>query len=73
MTGRSAAKTAGAVAVVAIVLLGAAFAWLRCSPRRVPPGQPPLATLGPGSLAEFRDTFNAGEGNVRVLAMLSPT
>ena len=73
MTTRSAAKAAGVFGAVAIVLVGAAFAWVRYSPRRVPRGQPPLSTLGPGSLAEFRDAFNAGEGSIRVLAMLSPT
>jgi len=65
-----------------VVLAGAALAgaltvgallWLRYAPRRVPQGQPPLATLSPGSLPAFRDVFNASEGQVRVLVLLSPT
>jgi hypothetical protein len=62
------------VAGAAIVLLAtAAFAWLRWAPRRVPAGQPPLATLAPDSLQGFHATFNAAHGRVRVLALLSPT
>jgi hypothetical protein len=59
--------------IAAVVVSVAAFAWLKLAPRRVPPGQPPLATLGSGSLPMFRDAFNAADGEVRVLAMLSPT
>jgi hypothetical protein len=61
------------VAVAAIVVCLAVFAWMRFSPRHVPPGQPPLATIRADSVPAFRDTFNAAEGEVRVLAMLSPT
>jgi hypothetical protein len=57
--------------MVAVCL--AALAWIKLAPRRVPEGQPPLATIGPESLADFRAAFNASEGEVRVLAMLSPT
>ena len=62
------------VALAVVMVLGAgAFAWLKLSPRRVPEGQPPLSTLEAGSLADFRATFNAAEGEIRVLALLSPT
>lgn len=64
------------IAVVAILLVAAGvatLAWLRLAPREVPSGQPRLTTLGQGSLATFRDAFNASEGKVRILAMLSPT
>lgn len=60
------------VAAVVVVCV-AVFAWLRLAPRSVPAGQPPLATIGPDSLADFRAAFNASDGEVRVLAMLSPT
>ena len=56
-----------------VVLCLAAFAWMRWAPRRVPQGQPPLATLGENSLPAFREVFNANEGQVRIVAMLSPT
>ena len=50
-----------------------AYAWLQLSPRRVPEGQPPLTRLRADSLPAFRDAINASEGEVRVIAMLSPT
>lgn len=58
--------------LIGIVLL-ASYAWLRFAPRRVPEGQPPLVTVEPGQLETVRDAFNASRGEVRVLAMLSPT
>ena len=61
------------VAATAIVVCVAVFAWLKLSPRRVPQGQPALATIGAGSLPDFRDAFNAADGEVRILALLSPT
>ena len=60
--------------LAALVLLGTgAFAWMKLAPRRVPDGQPPLATLGPESLDGFREAFHTGQGRVRILALLSPT
>ena len=65
---------AAAVGLAAVLVLSVAgYAWMKLAPRRVPEGQPPLETLHAGSLAAFRDAFNAGEGKVRVLALLSPT
>lgn len=60
-----------ALVVVAAVL--AAYAWIHYAPRRVPEGQPPLATVASGKLDGLRERFNAGGGAIRVLAMLSPT
>ena len=66
---KSALIFAAAIAVVAV----AALLWLKLAPRQVPPGQPPLATLNASSVPAFRDAFNAGDGEVRILALLSPT
>ena len=66
-------KTILVLVITVVVICAGVFAWLKFAPRRVPPGQPPLATLGAGSLSVFKDTFNAADGEVRVLAMLSPT
>jgi len=63
------AVLAAAAAVVSL----AAFTWVKLAPRRVPSGQPPLATLTSHSLPGFRTAFNASEGEVRILALLSPT
>jgi hypothetical protein len=70
---KSALKAGFALITILLVVCLAAFAWIRLAPRRVPDGQPPLETIGPGSLQSFRAAFNANEGEVRVLAMLSPT
>ena len=66
----------GRAILVLTAILGvaaAALLWIALAPRRVPAGQPPLVTLDPDSLASFRDAFNASPGEVRVLALLSPT
>jgi hypothetical protein len=63
-----------ALAAAAIVLAAAAgLLWLRLAPRETPAGQPPLATLEPGSLDPLRAAFNLHTGKTRVLALLSPT
>lgn len=61
------------LAAAAILVCTAVYAWLKLAPRRVPVGQPPLATIRADSVPAFRDTFNAAEGEVRLLVMLSPT
>jgi len=73
LTPRTALKSILVFLAVIVVITVAAFAWLKLAPRRVPMGQPLLATLHAGSLPAFRDAFNAGEGEIRVLALLSPT
>ena len=66
---RSTLWVTGSVIVVGL----AVFAWLKFAPRRVPPGQPALVTIGADSLPAFKAAFNAADGEVRILAMLSPT
>ena len=70
---RKVLKGALIVVAAALVLSATAFAWVKWAPRRVPAGQPALATLNADSLATFRGSFNAAAGDVRVLALLSPT
>ena len=69
----TARKVLLAIVAVVIVALLATATWLAVAPRRVPSGQPPLTTLSAGSLPEFREGFNAGTGETRVLVLLSPT
>ena len=60
--------------VVAVAVAGGAvLAWIKLAPRRVPPGQAALAHVQADSLPVIRGAFNAAEGEVRILAMLSPT
>lgn len=73
MTVRTGLKAALALLGAVVVICTAAFAWMKLAPRRVPVGQPPLAMMDASSLPVFRDVFNTAEGEVRVLAMLSPT
>ena len=70
---KNALKLVACVVAVATLALVAGVAWIGFAPRRVPSGQPPLTTLGADSLTAFRSAFNSSEGEVRVLAMLSPT
>ena len=40
---------------------------------QTPRGQAPLANLNAANLGEFKNEFNAGQANVRLLVLLSPT
>ena len=62
-----------ASALAAGVAVTAALFWVQFAPRHVPPGQAQLVTLGPRSLPVFRTAFGSGEGEVRLLVLLSPT
>ena len=73
MTLRSTLKVALAIAATVFAVGIALFGWLRLAPRHVPAGQPPLTTIEAASLPAIRDAFNAHQGTVRILAMLSPT
>ena len=61
------------VTALGLLAAGGGYLWLTGSPRAVPDGQPPLASLDAASLQSFRDLFNAHRDEVRILAMLSPT
>lgn len=73
MTVGRALKAAMWLALAAGGIVAAGFAWVKLAPRHVPAGQASLARLDAATLPAFRDTFNASEGKVRVVAMLSPT
>ena len=64
---------AGCGLAILVLVAVATGAWLKWSPRSVPSGQPALAHLGADSLPSFRSAFNEGAGEVRILALLSPT
>lgn len=70
---KSVLKIGFVLATTVIALCLGAVAWIKFAPRRVPDGQPPLATISRQSLPMFRAAFNAHQGEVRILAMLSPT
>jgi hypothetical protein len=64
-------RTLLVIAVFAALLV--AVAWYQFGRHRVPPGQPPLATLDGSSLAAFKADFNAASGQMRIVLLLSPT
>lgn len=53
--------------------LAGGFSWYLWGERRVPAGQPPLATLSAASLETLRSEFNRHADKVRVVILLSPT
>lgn len=58
-------------ALMAVALLAALIYFYGGS--RVPAGQPPLLSLTPQNVTEFKTAFNAAKEDVRVLLLLSPT
>ena len=70
---KSSAKIAVGSVIALVFVSLSAFAWLKLAPRRAPEGQPALETLRAESLSRFRDAFNDHDGEVRIIAMLSPT
>jgi hypothetical protein len=66
-------RVAVALAVAAVLGAAGGWAWLQWWPRSVPAGQPPLVTVGAGNLDPVRTAFEGGAGEVRVLALFSPT
>jgi hypothetical protein len=66
-------KIAGAFLFALLLVAGLALAWVRWAPRNVPEGQPDLVVVRAGSIDPVREAFNRGAGEIRVLALFSPT
>jgi hypothetical protein len=47
--------------------------WYYWGSSRTPPGQPPLTSLTPGNLDQFRRVFNDAADRIRLVLLLSPT
>jgi hypothetical protein len=62
-----------ALALTVLIALVAAFGWWRFGTRIVPAGQPPLETIDAASMTALREDFNRASGDVRIIALLSPT
>jgi hypothetical protein len=73
LSSRGALRIGLGLAAAVLVAGAVAFGWLRFAPRHVPAGQPALVTLAPGATQALHQAFNAGEDEVRVLVLLSPT
>ena len=55
------------------VAILAALLWYFFGERKVPEGQPPLATVGAATLDALRADFNREADATRVIVLLSPT
>jgi hypothetical protein len=62
-----------AIPVGVLAVLAAAMLWYLFGERRVPDGQPPLATLSASTLETLRADFNRDAERTRIILLLSPT
>ena len=62
-----------AIPLGVVAVLAAAMLWYLYGERRVPEGQPPLATLSASSLESLRADFNRDADRTRIILLLSPT
>ena len=62
-----------AIPLGVVAVLAAAMLWYIYGERRVPEGQPPLATLNASSLESLRADFNRDADRTRIILLLSPT
>ena len=67
------ARVVPLIAAAGALVVAGAVAWHLWSPRRTPPGQPPLARIAPSTLGLLRDAFNAASDVPRVVVLVSPT
>ncbi|HTP44452.1 MAG TPA: hypothetical protein VLW83_12640 [Candidatus Acidoferrales bacterium] len=56
-----------------VALAIAILAWRQFGPARTPSPQPPLESLAAANFHDFRDAFNAGSQQVRLVLLFSPT
>jgi hypothetical protein len=62
-----------AIPLGVVAVLAAAMLWYLYGERRVPEGQPPLATLSASRLESLRADFNRDADRTRIILLLSPT
>lgn len=58
---------------IAVVLIALVIGYRQFGTHFTPRGQPSLVHLNPGLLESLRSEFNQAAGEVRVVALLSPT
>jgi hypothetical protein len=57
----------------ALVVVALSVGWYLWGSRRAPRGQPPLTSLPPNNLDQFKSTFNGTADRARLVLLLSPT
>ena len=60
------------VLLLVIVLAFVAY-WYYWGSSRTPPGQPPLTSLTPNNLGQFKKAFNDKADQIRLVLLVSPT
>jgi len=66
---RGQAGTAGVIVATVLALFG----YSTFADRSTPVGQPPLAEVNQQTFETFKNDFNGARGQVRIIALLSPT
>jgi hypothetical protein len=66
---RRGAVIAGVLVTIVLAFVG----YANLADHSTPQGQPPLAHVTPQTFDEFKSEFNRSRGQVRVIALLSPT
>jgi hypothetical protein len=61
------------IAILIIVVAAAVLGQQQFGTHEAPKGQPALVHLDAGSLEALRSDFNAAQGSVRLVVLLSPT
>jgi len=63
-------KHAGLLLIIVLAVLAYWYYW---GSVRTAPGQPPLTSLTPGNLDEFKKAFNDTADRTRLVLLVSPT
>jgi hypothetical protein len=61
------------VVLLMVALLAFLAYWYYWGSSRTPLGQPPLTSLTPGNLDQFKQAFNDAADRTRLLLLVSPT
>jgi len=59
--------------LLGVAILAGATYWYYWGSSRTPPGQPPLTSLTPSNLDQFKQVFNAADDRTRLVLLVSPT
>jgi hypothetical protein len=56
-----------------LIVLALVAYWYYWGSSRTPPGQPPLTSLSPSNLLQFKKAFNDKTDRTRLVLLVSPT
>jgi hypothetical protein len=61
------------ITLLIVAVLAFVAYWYYWGSSRTPPGQPPLTSLVPGNLDQFKSAFNDAADRPRLVLLVSPT